>query len=170
MNYHTEKNQEICGKLVAREVIYCASTLVHEISQKAEEFPDYYDDILNAYRGMPDYEEAAIQEGWQETNDGEFHHKENGKTIRDWDASDWQELCEAEGIEPHETEIYEHWIVTDWFGAKLEAHGERVLSDFFGLTIWCRGCSGQAIKMDHVIGQIAENMEILEGQRNVWSA
>ena len=50
-------------------------------------------------------------------------------------------------------EVYEHWIVSSHFAYKLEQHGQTV-KDFFGLTVWCRCCTGQAISMDHVIQEI----------------
>ena len=51
-------------------------------------------------------------------------------------------------------EVYEHWIVDDWFADKLAAHGELVSKDILGLTIWGRQCSGQAIMLDYVIEAI----------------
>lgn len=79
----------------------------------------------------------------------------------------------AENDEPltteDEHEAYEHWLVDRWFGKKLGEHGEMVIFDFLGLEcIWGRTCTGQAILLDHVIGEIAEEMEILEGQKYEW--
>jgi hypothetical protein len=84
------------------------------------------------------------------------------------DAEDWQELCENEGIEGYGNDALEHWIVSDYLARKLEEKGEAVSHDFFGLTIWGRGTSGQAILLDGVIGDIASDMEILKGQKNEW--
>jgi hypothetical protein len=84
------------------------------------------------------------------------------------DAEDWQELCENESIEGYESDILEHWIVSDYLARKLEEKGETVSHDFFGLTIWGRGCSGQAILLDYVIADIASDMEILKGQKYEW--
>ena len=79
----------------------------------------------------------------------------------------------AENDEPitteDEREAYEHWLVDRWFGARLLDHREMVIFDFLGLEcIWGRTCTGQAILLDHVIGEIAEEMEILEGQKYEW--
>jgi len=55
-------------------------------------------------------------------------------------------------------EIYEHWIVTDWFVDKLIEHGESVEKDFFGLSIWGRTTTGQAIYLDSVIEDIYHDL------------
>ena len=56
-------------------------------------------------------------------------------------------------------EIYEHWIVSDRLKEDLEILGETVSSDFFGLTVWGRSTTGQAIYMDWVIRVIAACLE-----------
>ena len=98
--------------------------------------------------------------------------EETGKFIIEElsDAENWQELCDEQNIDAYEyaPEIYEHWIVTDWLANKLENRGHKVLRDFFGLTIWCRATTGQAISLDSVISEICEEMEILEGQKYEW--
>jgi len=48
----------------------------------------------------------------------------------------------------------EHWIVTPWLGSQLSEIGEMV-GEFFGLHIWGRTTSGQAIHMDCSIQKIA---------------
>ena len=169
MNHNSTENQRIKEKLVSREVVYCVSSLVYELSKKAEEFGDYTDDIYDAFRGMPDFEECARDNGWNQAKNGAFHSG-TGKETEFSDAGTWEELCEEECLntDDYESEIFEHWIVSDYLADKLEASGHRVLRDFFGMTIWCRPTTGQAILLDGVISQIAEDMEILEGQRNEW--
>ena len=66
-------------------------------------------------------------------------------------------------------EALEHWIVSDWFAEKLADHGE-ITGELLGLTIWGRTCSGQTIAADGVVREIAEEMEILPGQKYAWSA
>lgn len=51
-------------------------------------------------------------------------------------------------------EIFEYWAVSEWLADKLAEEGERVDKDFYGLNIWGRTCTGQAIAMDHVIRTI----------------
>jgi hypothetical protein len=65
-------------------------------------------------------------------------------------------------------EIYEWWFVTKWLYKKLKSHSEPVIYSPYGY-LWGRCATGQAILLDGVIGRIAEDMEILEGQQNDWS-
>lgn len=252
IDYDSAENQDIKRKFVEREVIYCASTLVYELAQKAEHFPDYQDDLYGAFEGLPDYEEAAQSDDWRKASDGTFYKEDinqyylsvnlqergqiyvsvhhvtepgqgsngaevwsfsgtedeavnldgseelditdpdelleylQGLDILDEDADlstdegcnfetsnadDWQELCDTESVDvdDYRSEIYEHWIVTDYLARKLEDHGHKVMRDFFGMTIWCRPTTGQAILLDGVISEICAEMEILEGQANDWS-
>lgn len=170
-------NQEICRKLVEREVVYCVSSLVSELAGKEE----YYDD-LSPVLSQDNYLEPSL---WFCDND--ISHvdamnyliniegsmpgtgpaksqlkrwlKENPDQVQDF-AQEW-------GIDPDQNEALEHWIVTDWFSRKLEEKGEMV-TEFMGLTIWGRTTSGQAIYIDGVIEEIASDMEILEGQAHEW--
>lgn len=166
MNYHSEKNQRIIGKFVERDVVACASTLVSELSKKADEFSDYYDDLISAYEGAYDFEQSAKDAGWKEKEGGGFVN-ENGEES---EAESWEELC-GEKVDyniDYCAEVFEHWIITSWLADKLEEHGEKVLKDFFGFDIWCRTCTGQAILLDYVFGKICEELEILEGQKYEW--
>lgn len=164
-------NQAIVRRLVDREVVYCVSSLVYELTQQAEHFPDYADDLADAWRGLPDYDEAATEAGWESFTDEHgaacWRDTEDGQT---W-AGSAEDVCREFDIDAndHEPEVFEHWIVSDFLADRLEANGQRVLRDFFGFTIWGRTTSGQAILLDHVIQQIAAEMQILVGQRNDWS-
>jgi hypothetical protein len=60
--------------------------------------------------------------------------------------------------EDYREAVEEHWIVSDWLANRLEERGECVLRDFFGLTVWGRTCSGQAISLDGVIGDIFDEL------------
>ena len=154
MDYNSSENQRIISKLVQNEVQSCLSMLVFELAQKAEHFPDYEDDLAGAFQGLPDYEKAAREAGWVETNET---------------AEDWKELCEEENIDTYDycQDIYEYWAVSGLMADDLERHGHKVIRDFFDFkAVWCRPTSGQSIASDYVMGKIAEGMEILEGQKN----
>ena len=170
MNYHSSENQRILEKFVDREVIYCVSHLVYELAQKAEHFPKYEDDLFGAFEGLPDYQAAAEDNGCVLMDNEGVNMFYNEDQDEWFDSDDWQELCDQEGIDVDDyiPEIFEHWIITDFLANRLEAKGERVLRDFFGMTVWCRSCTGQSILLDMVIGAIAHDMEILSGQRNEW--
>lgn len=169
MKHNSNRNQEIKGQFVSREVVHCVSTLLYELGGKADEFPDYTDDLYDAFKGLPDHEEAAMNQGWKEAENGGFvYEDESFPEVSD--AETWEELCQDNSIDADEyaPDIYEHWIISDYLAEKLEAHDHRILRDFFGMTIWCRPTTGQAILLDGVISQICEEMEILEGQAHEW--
>jgi hypothetical protein len=64
-------------------------------------------------------------------------------------------------------EIYEYWIVSDFLAGKLEEQGEIIIENY-GLTIWGRQTTGQAILLDSCISQVCYDMEILENQSIQW--
>lgn len=76
-------------------------------------------------------------------------------------------VLESEADE-EDNEAYEWWFVTGWFADKLKAHGEMII-DAGWHNIWGRTCTGQAILLDYVVGQIGAEMGILEGQEHDWS-
>ena len=63
--------------------------------------------------------------------------------------------------------LLKYYIVTEWFGRKLQNYGE-IVEEFFGLTVWGRQCSNQEILLDGEIDKIANDMGILVGQKNEW--
>lgn len=71
------------------------------------------------------------------------------------------------GADVETNEAYEWHFVSNYLANKLEQHGEMVIKGWH--NVWGRGSSGQAIYLDGVIGQIAEEMEILDGQSNSWA-
>lgn len=52
-------------------------------------------------------------------------------------------------------EIYEYWSVSEWLADKLEGRDE-VIFEMLDFIVWGRQCTGQAIKLDCVIQDIAE--------------
>ena len=185
---HSVENQRILGRLVNREVVTNVSMLVSHFAQnpKALNGSDYhYDEVLDLCRGV-DYYEAA-QSWFEDCNFDDLVElaeeydpevgEENLRHIKKYEViqviedavDDWEEFCRDNDIETDdfETEIYEHWVVTEWFKRRLEQQGE-VVGEFFGLDIWGRGSTGQAISMDGVIAEIAIDMEILVGQPYSW--
>lgn len=108
-----------------------------------------------------DSREEALEQLWlNQIGDCTFDSEE--------DAA--ENCCDENGIDicEYDSEVYEHWIVSPFFGRKLQQHGEQVI-DFCNMDIWCRCCTGQAIYMDGVIASIAASMEILPGMRYDWS-
>jgi hypothetical protein len=175
MTTHTyEDNHRTLAKLVEREVIHRASELV---SRLAELEPDN-EEVMNLMRGVPDYETAVLESNadWIETAayfdvDHEALTPENARTallqaVEDEDVT-FEEIADYLRVDPHEREIFEHWIVSDFFAEKLSEHGETT-GELYGLTIWGRPTTGQSISLDHVVLEIAAEMEILKGQKYEW--
>lgn len=107
---------------------------------------------------IDDWEEAAFQAGWTRNAHNGMFVAPAGSDIRLADYETWQELCEANDIEPYQREVYEHWAVTEWFADKLEAHSEKVDRDFAGLIVWARTTSGQSIAADYVLERIVRKL------------
>lgn len=103
---------------------------------------------------------------WLKLEDGRIEKlREAVITLVDDTTNGWCTLCEDMDVEPDYDEVYEHWVVSDWLGRKLEGNGE-IVRNVCGLTIWGRCTSGQAIALDYVIQKIACDLwgsELTEG-------
>lgn len=164
-NINSSENQRIIGQFVAREVVQNVSMLIHHFAGGPETMQgsDYhYDDVLDLCQ-KDDWQDAAEDEGFSVGEERNIVDRDGRETIYD----DWQELCEDEDIEPYTKEALEHWIVSDFLYRKLKEK-EEMAGELFGLKIWGRTTSGQAILLDRVIAEIACEMEILVGQRYEW--
>ena len=69
------------------------------------------------------------------------------------DESLWEELQNLD----ENSEIMEWWLVTPYMAELLKEKGEVILSDY-GCYWWGRTTSGQALYMDGVIQEIAEQI------------
>lgn len=103
---------------------------------------------------------------WLKLEDGRIQKlREAVATFVDDTTNGWRTIVEREDIDPEYDGVYEHWIVSYWFGRKLEQEGE-IVRNVCGLTIWGRCCTGQAIALDYVIQKIACDLwgsELTEG-------
>lgn len=172
----TETNrQKLAEDLWRREGGYVISGLVHTLAMgtgdvSRGELYDLCEEAMELSAPTQDWEEAATQEGIaiREADDGTWQYstKDDRETWNDLDADDeseaWQRACEAESIDAYEREIYEHWIVSDWLGRKLQERGERV-GELDNLTVWGRATTGQSIALDHVMQEIAVSLQSREG-------
>ncbi len=171
----SRKNHEIRSQLVSRDVIYCVSSLIYELS-RIDECMDEISEVI----GRPDYVAAVencdyVEVYYDDERGGyAFKYDEDGEEpeVSDEVYDTEEQACEAAvseyDLDYDYLEAYEHWIVTEWLAEKLKARGE-IVGEVYGLTIWGRCATGQAISMDGIIGEIAEDMEILEGQKWDWS-
>ena len=149
----TINNQEILRKLVEREVIMNASTLVDDLVEAGK--LDWYDDIENLTLFI-----------CKECNNTDNRVIGNNSGVRVCNLCDHEE--EQENWEEDTQEIYEWWFVNKFLFDDLKGRGEPVIDSPYGY-LWGRTTTGQAIAMDSVIEQIASDMEILQGQKYDWS-
>ena len=162
--------QRLLQDFVNREVVHCFSQAIFELQKSAKEDSDLYQQIIELSSKV-DYYSALEAEGWSYKKGVLVNLSDSlywdGSSILDieeeealevsYDESDVEEersLCGELGIDPEQEEVYEHWIVTEWLGKKLQAYGELVDFDFLGLVIWGRTTTGQSICMDSVIERI----------------
>lgn len=149
-------------KFLNREILACASYLISEL-MTVDKFQeelwemqalDYdaavYDYVFNN-PNIDDVEVYCTGERIDFTTDKELY-----KYLADNDK--FADFCEDLRLEPEEREIFEYWIITDYLGRKLQGKGEAVLFNFYGLTIWGRTTTGQAIALDGVIQRIFEEL------------
>jgi hypothetical protein len=167
--------------LVHREVHYCVSGLVHTLASDIRnvghkgDLSSLCEQAQELCYPIEDYEEALMQEGFQVRHDAvgyyilsndlaayeDTHDTSTGYAPKDYyspikEAA--RAYCEFLNIEPYQREIFEHWIVSDWLAEKLAAKGERIDTDFAGMTVWGRTTTGQAIYMDSVIQEIHQHI------------
>lgn len=183
--YSNDKIRKKAEHLVQNEVYYCVSYLVSQIIQNSATWNafDLDEDEVYDLAESKDWDEPAEREidgmdreelmEYLEDQGVEFESDEevDGVTVehetieslrekalaamRDQGAKDF---CEDRRVEPDRNDIYEYWIVSDWFASKLEQEGEVVARDFLGLTIWGRATTGQTISMDGVVLRIAQDL------------
>jgi hypothetical protein len=181
-------------QMVQHEVLCCVSKLVATLAQttsyvcprktepNARENAAHYDLCIAAQelaKPVLDYEKAATQVGWVTrpatvSADG---IKSDACVVRGTTADDpeyvigfkyaesWTDACKADGIEPYEWKVFEHWAVSSWLAEKLIAQGERVDTDFAGLNVWARTITDtdRGIACDGVMQRIHANM--VEGKK-----
>jgi hypothetical protein len=155
MDKMSAEYQRAVDEFVQREVIYCVSGLIYDLSQNEQFQQDLYDENLLA---QDDWQTPAEEAGWRELYGKIVKTEEDDHDVILATADSWQDACDQDNLDPYQTEAYEHWIVTNWFARKLEEKGEIVCRDFHGLTIWGRTTTGQAISMDYVIQQIYDEL------------
>ena len=159
------KNQNILDKLVGREVFCCLTQEVEYILQQDDyNAPFTWDDIENYYEKVCSEcgDHGFISESESDDDDDETMY-ECSECGHRFTQDEYDELYE-EG-----DEIYEWWAVSCWFGEKLKAQGCCVIESY-GKYLWGRRATGQAIALDGVVGRIAYEMGILDGQKYDWGA
>lgn len=162
-------------QMIASEVLCCMSSLVSTLangtaltfsdraamrSSAGAELMDLAQQAFELAAPVDDWESAAAEAGCsvEPHKDGFRYHFEgdddDDPMVYPTEAEAWAAACRVDNIDPYESEVYEHWAVTDWFADKLEAAGEKVDRDFAGIAVWARTTTGQSIAMDGVIQRV----------------
>lgn len=184
------ENQRICSKLVEREVLHCISSTVNHFTQNPEACVDgiSYDDDIIPLCQADDWETPGrdhIDSEMDRDDLIDYCQREALITLDDDDqtdlsdddlrklasenaSNDWQKFCQDNRIDPEQVEAYEHWAVSSWFKSKLAEQGQ-ITGELLDFDVWGRCTTGQAISIDEVIWSIANEMEILVGQKNSWA-
>ena len=139
LEYNKEDSESIRQEknkiLVDREVLCLFS---YPMSKLLEKEIVSYDDIENLCLSDEQIKESYIRD-WDKIGDEE----EEIQNIRD-NGEDMQE-------------VFEYWIVTEWFFDKLKSLNEPVI-EWENLHIWGRTCTGQSIALDYTIDNIRKLM------------
>lgn len=144
-DWNSNKNQDIKGKFVGREVFCNVNQLME--NQKDWENGEIYEEIDNIYV---------------------LTCSHCGEEFSDRDLEICPDCGDGYELENMPQEIFEWWAVTNYLAEKLKAMGQPIY-DSGSVMVWGRCCTGQAILLDGTISRICEEMEILEGQPNEWS-
>jgi hypothetical protein len=125
-----------------------ANSITYDNPDECKSVAEFWYDVIPDPQGGVRWVENACREQSDESFDDELEA--------------WRDCCEVNGIDPQQTEAYEHWIVSDWLAQKLAAKGSMVGRDIYGLTVWGRCTTGQAICMDGVIGEIYRELHEID--------
>lgn len=180
MDYNSIRNQDIKGQFVQKHIYACMTCIVEYVLAKSNEdrdapfsyddLPDstYFEDALgNSYS----YQEREDQLScWQDELDAIDslleHDDQNASYIQQKESLEVQ-IDDLNSAAEQFAEIYEWWICSSWLASRLRQFDQVILEDGNN-AYWGRCTTGQAILLDSVISRICEDMEILDGQRNMW--
>ena len=161
-------------EFVSREVLACVSTLIDELRKKENCLDE--DILYDLYNGPIDYGAAKYELELEHSYVFKHFDPRDNRYyfgVRNKDAVwkidpihadeetaiyEWFEVYRSGTLEDYRYEIYEHYIVSSWLADKLETLGQTVVRDFYGLDIYCRPCTGQALHSDYSIQKIYNNL------------
>lgn len=156
--------QNLVKNMVDKHILYNVNNIIQTIADDIDQEGFYdafvqqdyetpcYDSIIEMDRG--DLESTCNDRGFV-VNEGDTNQTLVDAIFQDIkDNEGTQDFCDGLGLEGHENDVLEFWLVSDWLAYHLEKQGEIIATDFYGLTVWGRTCSGQAILLDSVICNI----------------
>jgi len=146
--------QRAATAVVNREVLLCLSGPVEDWIANN---PDALCDDCENYYTTPDSWTAEQCAEWLDDRGIEVDPT-------DYDGIDSDDYLEAlqdivrDNAEP--AEVYEWWAVSGWLADYLRGNG-HVMLDWFGIDVWGRECTGQAISMDTVIADFVQEKDLI---------
>lgn len=142
---------------IQQHILCGATMLIYNLHQEGKLDEEYWH-LLYSTGWDTAFEELESDGGSIVFQDEKYHYCRNDVSY--YDAPTKFDLIRAyynHDLSDFETEVLEWWVVSDCLYDQLKAKGET-LGQFYGLQIWGRTCSGQAIKCDWVIQQIYEEL------------
>ncbi|HWY78927.1 MAG TPA: hypothetical protein VNW29_01075 [Candidatus Sulfotelmatobacter sp.] len=133
--------EQAINAFVEKEIYACQSSLIEE-AFKQQMFS--VDDIYNLYR---EFDGNLLSPAVCFKCNNEF-------ACLDSETGECETCFEADQMPQ---EILEWWLVSSWFGKKLQIEGEPVLDNNYGIW-WGRTTTGQAISLDYGIQKIFDNI------------
>lgn len=131
----------------------CWEDIVAEIAPEVVEDTEEGEDSVTTY-----YTYAGTSESFEDEDEAKESAIESVMpAIREavWkNVTDYESVCTNHGLDYEYTDVYEHWVVSDWLSRRLAEKGE-VIGEVCGLTIWGRCTTGQSISIDAVVSGIA---------------
>lgn len=138
-------------ELVATHVMQNMTAMIEDMFAEDGSFAR----MLNDVRFRHDYVTPAQNEGWGPAESEEADHTfENGHGEISYQR-DWESLCREQGIESEIDSPMEFYLVSAWLAERLKRKNQLIATNFYGMCIWGRCTSGQSVKMDSVIQEIA---------------
>ena len=145
---------------IEREVLKCDSILVSDHLACGPEMPHgpgepgfewSYDNITNLYPDPSEWD-ADRCVAWMIDHGHDPVRLDAGRAIYPGCDADTRRDEVRDHAEP--AEVYEWWAVSDWLARQLTGIGECVLDNAYGYW-WGRQATGQAMKIDGTLQQIA---------------
>jgi DNA-directed RNA polymerase subunit RPC12/RpoP len=152
-----EPTQKECSELVHREVILCVTGVVNELTY--HETTIIYDcDNGQLLLCMECGEQLPADAKNEDIEDEAIIEQMDHQTGRGYECPSCQSWMDLDFCDAESQEVLEWWAVTEWLARQLASRGEVVHHNLYGLTVWGRCCSGQAIKLDGVIVDITREL------------
>lgn len=155
--------QEILSVFADKHILYNVSHLIEYLCgalEQANPESNVLEELFNLHGS--DWETPAKEAGcvvksnenyYFEWSDGEYNSWEDLADVYETEQKAYHGYCEFKQIDPHEIEVFEYYIVSEWFFRALVNECEPT-ARLLGLDVWGRTSCGQAIKMDAVVDRI----------------